>query len=472
MNISLHRSRLLLGLMALSPPAGAATEALAPLDFLLGHCWQAEFDARTRDIQCFTPLYDGKLVHNTHMVLGTEPPYEGLTLYSWDPDNARIRFHYFTSTGAVSEGHAEPIDGGLRFPERHVGRDGTLTELDTTFRPDGASAYTVVTRQRTGGAWSEVRSVRYQRMESGGARDALLPLGLDGVRWTLAWNRQQEGWGAVYRAEDGQVLPLTRGEGSHWLWDRDTHGLLMLCAADESDAVSGWRACRGSASSNRDRMHAAPLGDGLLTCHPNRDECLVGLREDDRRRLVRITRSGKPLGALFRGDWDDADPQWSSSGDRLLFRSNRSGSWELWLMEDGIDAPRRLTGDPANDLLAAHAYQGEGPARFAPDGRWIVWMRKFGDGFDVWRMEIDTGVATNLTADHTGDDGYPAVSPDGLWIAFDSDREGAGGSAIYVMPARGGAPRRISYTPGQDLAPLWIPLPMLQPQMPQLQENP
>ena len=72
-------------------------------------------------------------------------------------------------------------------------------------------------------------------------------------------------------------------------------------------------------------------------------------------------------------------------------------------------------------------------------------------------MRVDGNEARNLTADHAGNDAYPAVSPDGRWIAFDSDR--SGDSEVYLMPSEGGAPLRVSYSPGHDLAPLWIPMP-------------
>ena len=56
-------------------------------------------------------------------------------------------------------------------------------------------------------------------------------------------------------------------------------------------------------------------------------------------------------------------------------------------------------------------------------------------------MQVGGGAAINRTADHRGDDRFPAWSPDGGQIAFWSSRDGGG---CFVMPALAGAPRKIA----------------------------
>lgn len=461
--------RLVRALILAAVPACSANGAelraeLQPLASLVSHCWMADLGEGKRDVQCFQPMYGGAMVQNTHMVLGTQPRYEGLTVYSWDGENRRIRFHYFTSTGAVSEGYAVPGKSGLSFPERHVDSDGKLTEVDTQWQFLGGDSYQVITRQKQDGQWRDGFKAEYRRIQGGGSSAGLLPLQHEGGQWTLAWNREtDQTWNAVFRATDGSLRPVSAaeadvGEGAHWLWDRHGEQLLMLCRSAAAGETPGWRACRARLAGARQRLNELPLGDGLLSCR--QQDCLIGAQRDGRRRLIRSTTAGELLAPLFQGDWDDADPQYSPDGSQLLFRSNRSGSWELWLAQADGSSLRQLTDDSNNDGVPSHHYGGEGPARFAPNGEWIVWVRRFPNaGFDVWRMELGSGQARNLTLDHAGDDAYPAVSPDGRWIAFDSTRDSPGESEIFVMPSEGGAAQRISWSPGPDLAPLWIPLP-------------
>jgi Tol biopolymer transport system component len=81
--------------------------------------------------------------------------------------------------------------------------------------------------------------------------------------------------------------------------------------------------------------------------------------------------------------------------------------------------------------------------------------------FAIWRPPIPgrrTPVLRRLTSD-AGFSGYPAVSQDGKWIAFASDRSGTGRFDIWVTPAAdGSAARRVTdddanhYEPGFSAA--------------------
>jgi len=61
---------------------------------------------------------------------------------------------------------------------------------------------------------------------------------------------------------------------------------------------------------------------------------------------------------------------------------------------------------------------------------------------DLWSVPSAGGIARRLTSG-LGASSYPAVSPDGRWLAFSSHEEGA--SEVAVMPADGGPARRLTY---------------------------
>ncbi len=70
-------------------------------------------------------------------------------------------------------------------------------------------------------------------------------------------------------------------------------------------------------------------------------------------------------------------------------------------------------------------------------------------------MDVDGANRTRLT-NHPADDGYPAFSPDGQRISFDSDRD-EGSFEIYTMNADGSDVRRLTYNSARDVSASWAP---------------
>jgi tricorn protease len=77
----------------------------------------------------------------------------------------------------------------------------------------------------------------------------------------------------------------------------------------------------------------------------------------------------------------------------------------------------------------------------------------FAYGGYLWTVPRDGGAARQLTTG--GHESDPIFSPDGRWIAFSANYDG--NRDVYVIPASGGEPKRLTWHPGQDGAMGWTP---------------
>ena len=73
---------------------------------------------------------------------------------------------------------------------------------------------------------------------------------------------------------------------------------------------------------------------------------------------------------------------------------------------------------------------------------------------DLWLTGRDGGDAMRLTSSE-GAETDPAFSADGQWIAFSGQY--GGNTDVYLMPATGGQPRRLTWHPAADVVQGWTP---------------
>ncbi len=78
----------------------------------------------------------------------------------------------------------------------------------------------------------------------------------------------------------------------------------------------------------------------------------------------------------------------------------------------------------------------------------------FSAGGDLWSVDAQGGLATQLTS-HPGEERYPRFSPDGRWLAFSAMYENQ--LEVYLMPANGGMPKRLTQKGGPAFVVGWTP---------------
>jgi Tol biopolymer transport system component len=193
----------------------------------------------------------------------------------------------------------------------------------------------------------------------------------------------------------------------------------------------------------------------------------------------------------------DFSPVWSSDGQQLFFISDRGGNMDVWWVPVSTRGkptgpPRPLTQgagvaaialsrdeiklaytkvagrsniwsipivpDRTFTLDEALAITAENHlielVSVSPDGEWIAFDSNWRGNQDIWVMRKDGSELRQVTT-NPAHDWSPNWSPDGKQIAFHSFRRG--NRDLYVMPIAGGAATPLTNHPGHDFVPNWSP---------------
>lgn len=108
---------------------------------------------------------------------------------------------------------------------------------------------------------------------------------------------------------------------------------------------------------------------------------------------------------------NEARPLFSPDGKQLAFISSRTGNGDIYLLTLATGELKRLTFDDTLDQL-------DGWSR---DGRWIYFSstsRDIGGLNDLFRVSVNGGTPTQVSADRYTNEFFGAPSPDGSTIAF------------------------------------------------------
>jgi TolB protein len=141
---------------------------------------------------------------------------------------------------------------------------------------------------------------------------------------------------------------------------------------------------------------------------------------------------------------EDRNPALSPDGTSVAFESHRDGNWEIYLLDLHAGQVARLTEEPAFD----------GDPSWSPDGSQLAFESYRDGNWEIYLVELPGLQLSRLTDDPAGDYS-PAWSPDGGQIAFTSWRDG--NKEVYVMDADGSNQQNLTATPGDDEYPAWSP---------------
>lgn len=195
----------------------------------------------------------------------------------------------------------------------------------------------------------------------------------------------------------------------------------------------------------------------------------------------------------------EASPVWSPDSRSVAFRSNRAGSFDIYVVDADGGEPRRLTFGSGQETPEAFTPDGKSilfssymtptaqtaafpssrltqlysipvgggrPAlvsatpvlypSFAPGNSNLVYYQDIkgfedqwrkhhtsSDTRDIWTLDLKSGKHVNLT-ERGGEDRNPVISPDGKTLYFLSERDGGSMNVYSMEPRKGATPKAVT----------------------------
>jgi serine/threonine-protein kinase len=150
------------------------------------------------------------------------------------------------------------------------------------------------------------------------------------------------------------------------------------------------------------------------------------------------------LTRLTSGPTEDLLPVWSRDGRRVFFASDRTGNFDVFSQAaDGATVARVEFAGPGNQMTSS----------FTPDGTRLLVLEDFKD-LSILNLARPDRLEPVLHSEF--DEGFGDVSPDGNWIAYESNESGDR-FEIFLRPFPDASGRREKVSIDGGRSPLWGP---------------
>lgn len=253
------------------------------------------------------------------------------------------------------------------------------------------------------------------------------------LAFTVFTQGYNEGPAGVYRARFGDgTEPLSGRETILFDDDQDAVNLPGSCWTEEQLVLSSDREGRTAvlvldpdepATAKAANGSDAPATSWEPSLSPDGERVVFeGHDEEDGSDpgdlFVADVEQGTITELLVDDAFDDRQPNWSPTGDVIVFQRRKvdHDDWDLWI----IDPNSGPDGSPAGAQRRTDLGDAT-DASWSPDGRAVVFSAPGEDEVaHLWVLDVRSGSVQQVTSVDDRADGAASWSPDGRWIVFES----------------------------------------------------
>jgi len=185
---------------------------------------------------------------------------------------------------------------------------------------------------------------------------------------------------------------------------------------------------------------------GAVALSPNGKSVAVEVQKDGKPDIWVKQLPNGPFSRITFGDTAHFRPSWMADGTRVMYLTDRGdgGGAVFAKRADGVGNAERLA---PSKVGFAQAFQ-------SPDGKWIIGRRVLGEtgNGDILAQRAGDSTFTPLVNTPAAEV-TPALSPDGKWLAYQSDESGT--PEVYVRPFPDVSSARWQVSNAGGSAPLW-----------------
>jgi len=337
----------------------------------------------------------------------------------WSPDAKTVYFRDDRHLVAidVSTGEKTSLTSNL---ETYYGDDFLAVS------PDGSQLAFV--RMLTG----MLDGIYLMPAEGGAAREILAP----GPRSILGLSWSQSGRELIYTESSGPLYRLAldgsppqtliglgnrvespavaaRGERLVYAAVAEQHNIWRYPIAPTGQQADGPASRKIAASTLADsEPQISPDGERIVFRSARSGGAEIWVASLANSSAIQLTETQAPVGS----------PRWSPDGLQIAFDGQQEGSWDIYVVDADRRGARLVVGGPGEESRPSWSH----------DGRWIYFNTARSGRQEVWKAETATGELVQITSNG----GYhPMESPDGSWLYYTKPDV----QQLWRRPAAGGA---------------------------------